>query len=62
MNPERRLWGQNTGYDENCYSYSRRPVELKYFEIFNDVNQATARKNKLRVGLEKETSVGCSEL
>lgn len=45
---ERRLWEHNTGYDENCYSYSRRPVELKYFEIFNDVSQAIAREKQIK--------------
>jgi putative endonuclease len=45
---ERRLWEHNTGYDENCYSYSRRPVELKYFEIFTDANQAIAREKQLK--------------
>jgi len=45
---EKRLWEHNTGYDENSYTYSRRPVELKYFEIFTDVNQAIAREKQLK--------------
>ena len=45
---ERRLWEHNTGYDENSYSFSRRPVELKYFEIFTDVNQAIVREKQLK--------------
>jgi len=24
---EKRLWEHNTGYDETCYTYLRRPVE-----------------------------------
>jgi len=45
---EKRLWEHNTGYDESCYTYSRRPVELKYFEIFTDVNQAIAREKQVK--------------
>lgn len=43
-----RLWEHNTGQDEKSYTYSRRPVELKYFEVFNDVNQAIAREKQLK--------------
>ena len=42
---EKRLWEHNTGHDENSYTYSRRPVELKYFETFTDVNQAIAERS-----------------
>lgn len=45
---EKRLWEHNTGHDENSYTYSRSPVELKYFEIFTDVNQAIAREKQIK--------------
>lgn len=45
---EKRLWEHNTGQDEVCYTYTRRPVELKYYESFNDVNQAIAREKQLK--------------
>ena len=45
---EKRLWEHNTGQDKNSYTYSRRPVELKYFETFADVNQAIAREKQLK--------------
>ena len=45
---ERRLWEHNTGQDENSYTYSRRPVELKYIETFTEVNQAIAREKQLK--------------
>ena len=45
---ERRIWEHNTGQDENSYTYSRRPVELKYFETFADVNQAIAKEKQLK--------------
>jgi len=45
---EKRLWEHNTGQDENSYTYSRRPVALKYFETFTDVNQAIAREKQIK--------------
>ena len=45
---EKRLWEHNTGHDENSYTYFCRPVELKYFEIFTDVNQAIAREKQIK--------------
>ena len=45
---EKRLWAHNTGQDENSYTYSRRPIELKYFETFTNVNQAIAREKQLK--------------
>ena len=45
---ERRMHEHNTGHDESSYTFERRPVELKHFEIFNDVNQAIAREKQLK--------------
>ena len=45
---EKRLWEHNTGQDINSYTYSRRPVELKYFETFIDVNRAIAREKQIK--------------
>jgi putative endonuclease len=45
---EKRLLEHNTGQDESCYTFTRRPVELKYFETFTDVNQAIAREKQLK--------------
>ena len=45
---ELRLWKHNTGQDDKSYTYSRRPVELKYFEVFHDVEQAIAREKQLK--------------
>lgn len=45
---DRRLWEHNTGHDQSSYTYERRPVELKYFEVFNDVTQAIAREKQLK--------------
>ncbi|HEV8283272.1 MAG TPA: GIY-YIG nuclease family protein [Chitinophagaceae bacterium] len=45
---DRRLWEHNTGHNPTCYTYERRPVELKYFEHFTDVNQAISREKQLK--------------
>ena len=45
---EKRLWELNTGQDIKSYTYSRRPVELKYFETFTDVNQAIVREKQVK--------------
>ena len=45
---ERRLWEHNTGYDETSYTCERRPVKLKYFETFTDVNQTITREKQLK--------------
>ena len=44
----RRMLEHNTGFDPGCYTYERRPVELKYFEHFTDINQAIAREKQLK--------------
>jgi putative endonuclease len=45
---ERRIWEHNTGQDENSYTYSPKPFQLKYFDTFIDVNQAIAREKQLK--------------
>ena len=45
---EKRLWEHNTGQDENSYTYSRRPVELKHYEVFTEFNQAIAREKQIK--------------
>ena len=45
---ERRLWEHETGYNEKCYTFTRRPVELKYSEHFHDINNAIAWEKQLK--------------
>ena len=45
---DRRLWEHNTGFDIGCYTYSKRPVKLKYYETTNDVKQAILREKQLK--------------
>ena len=42
------MWEHNTGYDPGCYTVDRRPVQLKYFEHYTDVNQAISREKQLK--------------
>lgn len=36
------------GIDPDAYTYSRRPVELKWFEFFQDVHQALATEKQIK--------------
>lgn len=45
---ERRLWEHQEGYNKNCYTYTRRPVELKYSEHYHNINNAIAREKQLK--------------
>lgn len=39
-NLERRLEEHQTGINKNCYTHSRRPIELVYKANFTDPNEA----------------------
>ena len=45
---ERRLWEHNTGYNDSCFTFKRRPVELKYEEHFHDIKNAIAWEKKVK--------------
>lgn len=45
---ERRLLEHNTGYNESCFTFKRRPVVLKYEEHFNDINAAIAWEKQIK--------------
>ena len=45
---ERRLYEHNVGIDKEAYTYSRRPVELVWFEMFTDPNQAIMIEKKIK--------------
>lgn len=47
-NLEKRIAEHKYGIDPKCYTYKRRPLELKFVEEFNDVNQAIAREKQLK--------------
>lgn len=45
---ERRLWEHETGYNESCYTFKRRPVKLKYDEHFHNIKYAVDREKQLK--------------
>jgi putative endonuclease len=51
---ERRLWEHDTGFDNRCYTYSKRPVKLKYYETTNDIKQAILREKQLKGSSRKK--------
>ena len=53
-NLDKRLWEHNTGFDKKCYTYERRPVELKYYESTNDIKQAILREKQLKRLVKKK--------
>ena len=47
-NTERRLQQHNAGEDPNCYTYSRRPVQLMYTEGFQNADEAIACEKQIK--------------
>ena len=47
-NLERRLWEHESGTNEDSYTFSRRPIELQFFEEFTDVNQCIEFEKKIK--------------
>jgi putative endonuclease len=47
-NLERRLWEHESGVNEKSYTHSRRPVELQFYEVFQDVTQCIEFENKIK--------------
>ena len=47
-NIERRVQEHSEGFNKNCYTYKRRPVELIFKQEFNDVNQAIYFEKRIK--------------
>jgi len=47
-NLERRIYEHNIGLKEDCYTFKRRPITLKWFEVFTEPNQAIAIEKQLK--------------
>ena len=47
-NLEERLYEHQNGSNKNSYTYNRRPLELKYFELFHDIWDAIRREKQLK--------------
>ncbi|NJY61913.1 GIY-YIG nuclease family protein [Salinimicrobium sp. CDJ15-81-2] len=44
----RRLDEHNAGVDKNSFTFKRRPVEVIFYQEFNDVNQAIWFEKKIK--------------
>jgi putative endonuclease len=44
----RRMREHQEGFNSGCFTYSRRPVSLKYYLVFDDINEAIFIEKKLK--------------
>ncbi|MCL4159967.1 UNVERIFIED_CONTAM: hypothetical protein GTU68_064456, partial [Idotea baltica] len=44
----RRVYEHQKGINRNCFTYKRRPIELIFYQEFNDVNQAIYFEKKIK--------------
>jgi putative endonuclease len=47
-NLDRRLRQHETGYNKDSYTYNRRPVQLVYYEMFNNYLQAIDWETRIK--------------
>ncbi|MEN3322975.1 GIY-YIG nuclease family protein [Mariniflexile soesokkakense] len=47
-NISRRFEEHKNGLNKNCFTYKRRPLELVFYQEFNDVNQAIYFEKKIK--------------
>jgi len=47
-NLERRFGEHQSGKNKDCYTYYKRPLELMWFETFNDVLNAIAIEKQIK--------------
>lgn len=45
---ENRLYEHSSGYCKKAYTYSRRPVKLRYFDVFPDPIQAISFEKQVK--------------
>ena len=45
---DRRLWEHNSDENRSSYTYKRRPIILKYFQRFQDINQAIEFEKQIK--------------
>jgi putative endonuclease len=50
----RRFYQHCSGYNETCYTYSRRPLQLVYVGEFEDIRDAIAFEKKLKSWTHKK--------
>jgi putative endonuclease len=47
-NIDRRIFEHKKGINKSCYTFKRRPIELQFFQEFNDVLQAIYFEKKIK--------------
>ena len=47
-NLDRRMIEHNEGKNKDCYTFDKRPIELVWFETFNDVLNAIAIEKQIK--------------
>lgn len=47
-NLEKRFLEHEQGVSRNCYTYTRRPLKIVFYELFNDPMNAIAFEKKLK--------------
>ena len=47
-NLERRLGEHRSGQNKECYTFNKNPLELMWFETFNDVLDAIATEKRIK--------------
>ena len=45
---ERRLGEHHSGKNKDCYTFDKRPIELMWFETFNEVLNAIAIEKQIK--------------
>ncbi len=45
---ERRLEIHHQGINKSCYTYSKRPLTLAFYNIFSDINQAISFEKQVK--------------
>ena len=47
-NIEKRIQEHQTGINKKCYTYSKRPVKLVYYEVFQNPNEAISKEKQIK--------------
>ena len=51
---DRRIEEHNTGIDPKFYTFSRRPLLLKHYEQYKNVNEAISREKQIKKWCRKK--------
>ncbi|MFI0428346.1 GIY-YIG nuclease family protein [Mariniflexile sp. HMF6888] len=57
-NISRRIEKHQKGWNKTCFTYKRKPLELIFYQKFNDANQAIYFEKKIKnLELKKENAL-----